>query len=247
MMKSDNDYDLVSNTDLDLLLVDMPLDLIKETIRDQINDPIESNVNYIESVLDKYKELVLAYGENQDTLVSIRAIIIDFFSFIIDRLSIRFDMSIQVDYNDVNETIRIGSALYNFLILSYKKNISKYITKFINKNKKSLVDQFEGNVKRKDVTSIAVRKKTKNKDDVAILSNLPNIIKYIMNLDIEPVDFLKYVSNDENYEANIIKNQIVLGNITGNFAASYIAIINNEYDYILDEVQTDVRTKMSRK
>jgi hypothetical protein len=247
MLFNEEEYDLCSDTEIDMLLVDLPFDLIKENLRYQINNPLATNVNYIENVIDKFRVLRETYGENDDAIRNINSLTVSFFSFIIEEIDKKFDLSMEVDYNDIQETMETGEVLYNFLILRYKKNITKFIYKFITKNKKRLVEEFEGQYKKKDVTSISLKKKIKNKDDVLILSNLPSIIKYIMNLDIEPLDFLSYATNDELYEGTYLTNMIYQGKLLGNFVDEYLNVIEGEYDYILDEVQTDVKLKLMKK
>jgi len=248
MIYREEDYDLLSNTEIDMLLVDLPFELIKENLRYQINNPLSSNVNYVESVIEKFMVLRDTYSENEDAIANINTMVMNFFGFLIEEIDRKFGLSINRELLDDPEScIKVGSALYNFLILRYKKNITKFIYKFIIKNKKMLVEEFESSYKRKDVTSIAIKKKIKNKDDILILSNLPVIIKYVMNLEVEPLDFIKYASNDENYEATIIKSLILEGQILGNFVPTYLDIIVNDYNDILDEIQTDVKLKLIKK
>jgi len=227
-----------------MLLADLPFDLLKENLRYQIKDPLATNVNYIENAIDKFRVLRETYSENADAIRNINSLTVNFFAFIIKQIDEQFDLDIDVDFSDVQETVEVGEALYNFLILRYKKNITKFIYRFIKKNKKRLVEEFEGQYKKKDVTSISLKKKIKNKDDVLIISNLPSIIKYIMNLEIEPLDFIEYATKSELYEGNYLSNMILQGKLIGNFVHEYVNLINEDYDYILDEIQTDVKMKL---
>jgi hypothetical protein len=244
---NEEEYDLSSNTDIDMLLIDLPLDLLKENLRSQINDPLSTDVNYIESVIDKIREMQNAYGENEDAVKNINTLIINFFGFIIEEIDNRFGLMMNMDYGNTEETMETAVVLYYFLILRYRKNVTKFLYRFILKNKKKLVEEFEGQYKKKDVTTISLKKKMKNKDDILIISCLPNIIKYIMNLDIEPMDFLKYSANDESYEGNYINNMILEGVLIGDFIESYLDIIQEDYDYVLDEIQTDIKLKLMNK
>lgn len=247
MNYNQEDYDLCSNTEIDMLLLDLPFDLVKENLRYQINDPLATNVNYIENVIDKFRELLNAYGEIDDARSNINALIVDFFGFIIKEIDEKFDLSIEVDYNDIQETMEVGECLYKFFILRYKKNLTKFFYKYITKNKKKIVEEFDGEYKRKDVTSISLKKKIKNKDDVLIISNLPTIIKYIMDLEIEPAEFISYATNDSLYEGTYLNNFILQGRLLGNFVTDYLNLILQDYDYVLDEIQTDIKIKLMKK
>jgi hypothetical protein len=244
---NEEEYDLSSSTDIDMLLIDLPLDLLKENLKSQINDPLSTDVNYIESVIDKIREMQNAYGDIDDARQNINTLIINFFSFIIEEIDNKYGLMMSMDYNNVEETMETGIVLYYFLILRYRKNVTKFLYRFILKNKKKMVEEFEGQYKKKDVTTISLKKKIKNKDDILIISSLPNIIKYIMNLDIEPLEFLKYASNDEYYEGNYITDMINEGILMGDFTENYLDIIREDYDYVLDEIQTDIKLKLMNK
>lgn len=247
MQFTDDTYEVVANIETDLLLVDMPLDLIKEQIRHQINNPLGVTTNYIESMVNFIEELLEAKADDEEALSSVHSFVADFFGYVINEINARFEVSVDTDQFQPNDYMVVGTALYNFLILRYKKNVSKFIQRFILKNKKLLVENFDGHVKKKDVTTIAVKKKIKNKDDILILSSLPKVVKYIMSLEIDALDFLKYASNDENYDANIIRDLIHSGNIIGNFTGPYLGLIVSDYDTVLDEIQVEVKMKLMKK
>jgi hypothetical protein len=247
MIFNGEDYELSSSTEIDMLLIDLPMDLIKENLKAQINDPLTTNVNYIETIIDKIREMQASYGDNDDAVQNINKLIVDFFSFVIIEIDKRFKLGIDVNYDNVEETMETGSVLYYFLILRYKKNITKFLYKYISKNKKKLVEDSESQGKKKDVTTIALKKKMKNKDDISIISNLPNIIKYIMNLDIEPSDFLQYACGSEHYDGVYITNLMNEGSLIGDFVEDYLSIIKNDYDYVLDEIQTEIKFKIINK
>jgi len=244
----DNDiYELTSDLEIDTLLSDLPFDLIRENVKEQINDPLWSNVNYINVILEKRDLLRKQYDNNSDALKSIDNQIYDFFRFIITEINDKFDLGIDVDDFETEEAIEYGEIFYNFFILRYKKNISKFITKFIVKNKKVFVEKFENVEKKRDVTQISLKKQIKNKDDLIILSNLPEVIKFIFYLDIDNLDFIKYCCRDDLYEAIKIKDLIITARLTGNFVREYMTLIKDKYDNILDEILTEVRYKIIKK
>lgn len=244
----DNDiYELTSDLEIDTLLSDLPFDLIRENVKEQINDPLWSNVNYINVILEKRDLLRKQYDNNSDALKSIDNQIYDFFRFIITEINDKFDLGIDVDDFETEEAIEYGEIFYNFFILRYKKNISKFITKFIVKNKKVFVEKFENVEKKRDVTQISLKKQIKNKDELIILSNLPEVIKFIFYLDIDNLDFIKYCCRDDLYEAIKIKDLIITARLTGNFVREYMTLIKDKYDNILDEILTEVRYKIIKK
>lgn len=240
------DYELASSIETELLLVDLPMDVIKESIRYQIQNPLSTRVNYVDAVNDIFRELRTQYAEDPEVLSTVNSYISDFYSFIIHETDQKFDLGIDTETFETADYLQVGTAVYNFIILRYQKNITKFIQRYIAKNKKALVEHFDRETKKKDVTTIATKKKVKNKDDALIISNLPSVINYIINIEVEPAIFISYASNDELYEASILQDLIRTGRMLGNFTEKYLDHIREGYD-VLDDIQTDVKMKLMKK
>ncbi|MMZ42317.1 hypothetical protein D1872_38380 [compost metagenome] len=247
MQFQSDDYELASDIDTDLMLLDLPMSAIQENIRYQIQNPLTTQVNYIDNVADLIVQTRQVHNDDPDALNTINNFAQSFFEFIIDEIDQKFDLGITTDSFETDDFIRVGSALYQFLILRYQKNITKFIFKFILKNKKLLVETFDQQMKKKDVTTIVTKKKVKNKDDALLIANLPSVISHIINLDIDAHNFIQYVSNNELYDANIMRDLIDTGVMIGNFTQAYLNVIQVDYEGILDEIQTDVKLKLIKK
>lgn len=244
----EEDYDLISDTEIDILITDFPLDLIKENLSFQINNPLSTGVNYIENIVDRYRILKGTLSDNVDAMNLLNSTTIEFFNFLTSTINDKFELSINMEMIDnIEDAMATGLALYHFLILRYRKNVTRFIHTYIIKNKKSLVELFDTNEKRKDVTSVAIKKKTKNKDDILILSNLPDIVTYLLSMETSALDFIKYIAKDDNYEASLIRRMILEGNLLGEFVSSYLDIIISDYGNVLDEIQSDVKSKFIKK
>lgn len=247
MFLTDDEYSLTSTTELDMLLLDLPLELIKEQLRYQIQDPLSTTVNYVDNVLEKFKYLLNEYRDDEDHVKSINSLITEVFGFLINEINDTYDLGIYTEYENVNETMELGVVLYSFFILRYQKNITRFVYKYIIKNKKALVEEFSHLQKKKDVTTISMKKKIKNKDDILILSNLPTIVNHIISLELDSEDFLQYVSDEEYYEGTFITNLINQGRMVGNFVPDYLNTIVDRHDIVLDQIQTDVKMKVLKK
>ncbi len=248
MYSLEDETNEVSNIDTDLLLADLPINLIKENIRAQINDPLSNTVNYIEIVIDKIRELEEMYSEDGETLNKIKGLSLDFFSSIIDDIDERFGLGVSFEESDSAVYIEeLATVLYSFLIVRYKKNVRKMLYNYITENKKELVEEFDYFLKKKDVTSNSIKKKVKNKEDALIASNLPVIIKYILDLNLSPIELIEYCNSDDLYEGSYIIDLILSGNLIGDFTEEYLSIIVDEYDDVLDEIQTNIRIKLLNK
>lgn len=248
MIYDNEEYDLISETETDLLLSDLPVDLIKQNISMQINNPLSTNVNYLENIIDRYREYRNEFQENEDALKQLDEQTADFYNHIIEAISGKFDISIDPNtWDNIEDLEDITNSLYRFLILRFRKNITRYLYRFISRNKKDIIKSLDPETKKRDVTSIANKKRVKNKDDVIILSNFPIVISHVLNVDIEANDFISYVSKDDNYDASIIRNNLLSGYIVGNFVPTYFEIIKDGYDSVLDEIHTDVKMKLIKK
>lgn len=249
-MFNEEEYDLVTNIETEELLMEMPLEVIKENIRSQIDNPLSTRVDFVEPMIDKFNAIKEQYGELDTTETELKKLKTDLFSFIISALNDRFELDVVVDDDNAEQLQVVGYALYEFLILRYKKNITKFIHKFIKRNKKHLVKEFEQYYKKKDVTSITVKKKIKNKDEALIISNLPAIIKHIINdlaMDMDVHQFFDYLGDGDLYEVEIIQQLVNSGNMSDSFIDKYVELITDKYDYVLDEIQSEIRMKLLDK
>lgn len=244
----DENFELVSDFEVDMLISEMPIDLIKENIAEQIKLPLSTRTNFISVLEDSFKMIDDLTAENPDEREKILNKIRNFFIFTLNEINATYNLGMDIDLiNSDEELINKTTALYNFLILRYKKNICKFIYSFIRKNKKILLELFEGQAKKKDITSISLKKQIKNKDIIILISNLSTIIKYILNLEIEPVDFMQYACNDDYYEGGIVLDMINSQEISENFVPIYMNLILDEYDSVLDEIQSEVKLKILKK
>lgn len=246
LMFEDN-YEPISTTEADDMLADLPFDLIKASIEEQIEDPMSNNTNYIQHIIDKCDVCKDVFENNEDAIATIDNALHEFFVDIIKAIDERFGMSIDLNEiagsHDLNE---IAVVLYEFFILRYRKNIYKYIKHYIKRHKESLVDYYSGKSTR-DVTTLSNKNVVKDPDDLVIIANLPSIINYIVGLDITTFDFVDLCAGKSNYNARVIKGLIAANQIIGNFVTPYISVSLDEHDYLIDEILTDIRVSIANK
>lgn len=232
-------YDLFSETELDLLLADLPVELLKENVRKQINDPFYNSVNYLFIVTNKVIILRDQFSEDEDMIDKINDFLVSFLNFFIEEIDERFNLCLDIDPSKVDEFTETAFILYEFFIINYRKNVSNFLYKYILKNKKIIAEGIES---KKDVSTSSLKKKIKNKDDVVIIANLPTILKQILYLDIDPEEFINYLCQDLNYDSLYIKDLITENKLNGNFVDKFFEpLIDNSYGF--DEVLNDVKVK----
>lgn len=241
-------YELATSIETETLLAELPFELLKASIREQIIDPVSTPTNYIDVIVDKclvYKE---HFGDDENLTSEIDKSLSDFFIFIMTEIDNKFDLGLDIDgISASSDIVEVGSALYKYFILRYSKNITKYITKFIFRNKKLFLSEFDSDKSDKDVSTLAYKKQLKNPEDLCIIAHLPDIIKYIISLDTDPINFINLTASENNYEASVVRELILSNKLVGNFVSPYIDLCVDSHDYIIDSLQTDIRLKIFDK
>lgn len=240
---SDN-YELVTSEEIDNLVAELPFDLLKENILEQIDDPVANHVNYMETIITKCKIFKEQFSDDPDVVRQVDDSLYEFISFIINKINDRFDLGIDLNsgftYDDM---IVYGSAIYSYFILRYKKNITKFVINYINTHESNLIEYY-GDKNKKDVSTLVYKKQIKRPEMLPIITNLQSIINFIIGLDIEPIEFVELSMNGSNYEANVVKRLIDNNIITGDFVRMYVDICIDDHEYIVDDIYTKIKTKL---
>lgn len=242
----DDVYEPMSTTEIDGLLAEVPFDLIKANILEQIDDPMINNINYVNVIVEKCEVCRDMLGDDTDSIAQINESLRTFFIEITQAIDERFDLGL--DLNELassDSIIELGQTIYEYFIIRYKKNICKCVINYIKNHKSELVDYYSTKVK-KDVTTLS-HKKHVSQDDLVIISNLPSIIDYIVGLNITSYEFVDLSAGSANYNASVIKGLISANRMVGNFVRQYIDLSLDEHDYLIDEIQTMIKVKLISK
>lgn len=242
-----DEYEISTEVEINTLLAELPFDLIKESIIEQINDPMSTDTDYIEVIIDKCDVFKKMYENDPDIIREIDLNLHDFITFVIQRINDRFDLGLDIEGILLDgDLVETSSALYEYFIVRYKKNIIKFFTNFIMDHRKILYDEFN-DTNKKDVSTLAYKKQIKSKEDLVIITNLNSIINYIIDLNVDPIVFISYSASMDNYEAGIITNMISNNRLVGNFISDYFNACIDEHDYLFDDIQTDIKTRILKK
>ena len=243
-MIQNEDYEIVNNIDLDIILSDLPIELITESIKYQIYHPLDVGTDYCTIVFDKCSQVLQLYKGIEDIEKEIEELLDKFCLSILQMLDDKYKFDIVYDNLNTYDISKMTLILYKFFILRYRKTVSGFVYNFILKNKKMLSEQFMNDDKRKDVTTLVLKKKTKNKDDVRIISNLPQIIKFILELEHDPIEFIDLASPVDLFYADEIKKMLEAFTLAGNFTRPYLSTVVNQYNEVIDEILMEVRIKL---
>jgi len=241
------EYEPITSVELDNLVAELPFDLLRESIYEQINNPLSTNVDYIDSITEKADEFRDIYGDNEEIIEGIDNAMNDFFINILSKLSDRFNLDLDLtSIANRSDIVDIGQALYEYFILRYTKNITKYISKYINTHKKEFTNYY-ADKNKKDVSTLVYKKQFKNPDDLTIISNLSSIINYIISLEMENEEFIELSAGKNNYNASVVKDLINEDILNGDFVRTYIDLCTDEYDYVIDDIFIKIRQKYINK
>jgi len=237
-----------SPTDLDdvLFLSNIPIDILKENIQSQFDDPLEYRKrDYIQSFITKYEfSMENSFEDDLDDVKEYRDEFIKFMIGIFDEyLGVGFN---ELDRLSVDEQLETIHLTYRFFIKNIKKNFVNIVKNYIEENKNILEDDL---VIKNDVTSNAFNSIIDDKFDILVLCNLSEIIEIVfeyLKTEADVDDFLKLCVKDEPIlERNFVNNKYNKGILTGNFVENYTDMI---YDtYFVTELQNKIRKSILKK
>ena len=194
-----DDYVIYTEAEVSEILSHFNTDYILDTIDDNIgyrlNFYAPSIPNIVISIESFYKELIIRYENEVDSIKSTRN---DTYETIISILCNKFNLS----YNNENiqDNYSVALYLYKFLISEFKTTIISFFTNFIYKEKNSLYESLRlDDIKKDKSNSSAYTKKLyKNQKLATINANLEYVIDNICNFDISFMDVLNNVFIDKN-------------------------------------------------
>lgn len=227
-----------------IFLSEIPLTLLKEQLKSQFEEPLEYRKRDImESFIDKYNESlqIEVPEEDLDELETLRQ---DFICFLRDL----FEKHLQVGFttlsnDDVEDQHDLLHFTYRFFIRNIKKNFVNVILNYIDDNKEEICDSVN---RKKDITSLSLKKEISDPDDIAIIANLSDIVDMVFAAyqEGERYDIMDFIKNTD-YNSPSLETEYVYDayendEITGNFIDKYIGMITNDFRH---EIESKVRKK----
>lgn len=237
-MLRDDDY--INGFDIERILGDLPLDIIKENIKSQIDDPLTFMTNHCDQVYETLDEAMDEIGHIDEYRYEINEIRDDFNSFLVTELDTRFSLGIDLDNLQTYEMEEIGKYSYEFFVVDLKRNITNFLMNYICLNKSYLASLFTDEYKRKDVTTTNMKKLTKNKDDVVILANIISVIYNILELELDPEDFMELAVEPGDYAGEAVKEYVRSFKIANNFVYNLFNEVKYIHNDIIDEFASEI-------
>lgn len=238
-MIRDNE-NMINVFDVERILGDLPLDIIKENVKSQIEDPLVFISNQCDEVYETIDEAMEEFGhidEYREELVEMKE---DFSIFILRELDNKFNLGVDFDNIGDFELHEIAQNCYDFFVLNLNDNISNFLLNYILNNKSSLCEMFGDEYRRKDVTTMNMKKITKNRDDVLILSNLNSVINNILDLEHYPEDFMELSVEPGEYTGSCVADYVKSFKLAGNFVFNVLNEVKYSHNDVVDELVSTI-------
>lgn len=233
-------YDLATAVETDMTLAELPLDLILESIREQITS--HETTNNIQVVLDKFDELLDVHANDSTNIQTIRFEMATFFAEVKNSIEIYYGIHVDVPDDSLTQLKEVTVAMYHQLVLRYRSNLYNYLDAYISENRNSLNESLEHmNVSSKDVTTTVVRKAMKVRTDAVIVSNLMTVVNTVMSIEPTTESFLQYIIDNTGLsEAQLLLDYDQSGRISGNIGAFVIDNVRWNEPEVLNDIKSEL-------
>ena len=226
-------------TDAEIFLSDEPINLLKQHIRAQFSDPMNYKFDYVGSYIESFRMSVLQI-ETDDDENDLERMNDDFIRFLLNI----FDKYLGLGLPDFEEKsyedqLDILHMTYRYFIVNIKHNFSSFCLNYILRNKRELSDTLP---KKKDVSSLNLKRDGIDADDIVIVSNLYTIILNIIEQDHDVDEFiLNSDVNDPRLETDMMNEYYENFTVTGNFYPEYRKMLNTPF---IKEIESKLRNKI---
>ena len=227
----------------EIFLSDEPLNLIEQHIRSQFESPLDYKFDYVGSYIETFKMSVLQIetDDDEDDLVRLNGDFVRFMLNIFEKyLGLGFPDFEDKSYEEQHDIIHMT---YRYFIVNIKHNFSSFCINYIMRNQKELS---EIQPKKKDVTSLNLKRDGLDPDDIAIISNLYEIIQEIIFGKEHDIDEFLVNSdiNEPRLETELMTEYFENFTITGNFYPEYRKMLNKSF---IKEIEAKVRNKILKQ
>lgn len=238
-----NEYDYEPNdVESEIMLSELPLSLLMETIRSQFNDPVEyRKQDYVQTFLNKYEYTKENMTENESD--EVEDLYIRFISFMERMFKEYLGIGLpNIDDDSEEDQEELIHLIYRYFIMNIRKNFVNFIYNYIEDRKDGIVKNIE---KKKDVTALSLKGSVTDENDIAIVTNLSEIIDDVLEQEFTIDEFFKYSRTDgTELDIEFVSDKYDTSDITGNFVTMYFQMVDDELKV---EVESKVRNKILKK
>lgn len=220
----------------DSLLESLSLDIMEESIKDQIVLNLNPSRDFLSTIIDKFNAIV--ENADADSVRGIKQEMIEWCNRLISTIVSEYELGYNNPGEESLECIDILESLYHFFVLDRRRNTKNFFIKYIEINKKEIIDAMGISNKGTDITTIANKKKNISKDNISILSNLTEVIQFIMrSTGVSSEGFIDLVDEGDLYTSNV-SYYFDTNMLIGDFFLKYIKDEVGDYN---TDISTDLR------
>lgn len=231
---SDYEYEPTS-IETEIFLSSMPISIMEDNIKAQFKNPLEyRKVDYVHSFFRNYR-----YGienvETEEEQIEMEEFRDQFIHFMCDIFHRALDIGLpDIEDKDKEEQEELIRFTYRFFITNIKKNFVNFILNYIDSHKKSLCENAQ---RKKDISSLSLKKEIDDVEDILILSNLSDVIDSILTDDkITVSEFIKYSDRKRpSFETIYIEEKYEDFSITGNFIEKYVSMLSDDFKVEIEQ------------
>lgn len=227
----------------EMFLSDVPVEVLKESIRNQFDNPLEFRKrDYLQTYITKY--VISKDNMEEDELESLEKLDEGFISFMLQTFNDYLDISINdIDQLPTEDQHELLQLTYRFFIKMIRKNFISVVINYIDENKEALCELLP---RKKDVTTMAFKAEIDNDEDVLILSNLKDVIRIVLlETDFGVDEFLDLCkSNSYSLEYEFVKSKFEDFTLVGNFVEKYIHMIDLDF---FNQLESKIRNRILKR
>lgn len=228
--------------DTEEFLSEISLSVLKENLLQQFRDPGWVAIDYFDNFVKSF-EYSMGEVEDEDDVAELNRLKLNFFEFMTDlfRAYLGIGFPNFLDTSDDGDAVDLMHFAYRFFTLNIRENFLYFIWNFLHKYQEEISERFEA---RRDISYLAYRKKL-NDQDIMLISNLADIITYILTKDITLDEFFELCVGEE---SGVELMTVVEGyndmTMTGNFIPKYAKMIGPTLRLELEQI---IRSNILRK
>lgn len=226
----------IPNLSTDSLLESLSLEIMETSIMDQITEGVNPNRDFLETIIDKFN--VIMENADADSARGIKDEMVEWCNRLIKVIIRQYNLGYNNSDDESLYCMDILESLYHFFVLDRVENTKTFFINYININKKEIIETLGIGGRGTDVTSLSYKKKNIQKNNVPILSNLSEVIQFILYSNcVTPDEFFNIIDDGELYTSNV-HSYFNEGMIVGDFFNEYVRREFTDYD---DDISTELR------
>lgn len=212
------------NYSVESLLEYLSFEVVGLNIEQQTNGTLESNRDFLTPTLQRY-EFFRANKTEPSDIKELDDEIIRFCANIIGIISDKYKIHVDPITDDSLDYLQIADTLYTFFILNREDFVTEYLLQHVLTDGARIIGTLDLCRNSSDLSTQAYKKSGMDKESVSIITNINEIIDYIVSEDdFPPQDFIQMLKTgdpcvdvlDEYYRTFVV---------CGSFGREYLDIV----------------------